>query len=169
MQMRRFEQWAGDMAVNEVNRELKRQKPPMKLDKEKEAELRKGKSLFGALKHVTLDNVQNVRAIMELHRELKPGVDVNQAILKTHAVQYVSTIVIQAGSRITSAIVEHPDYDELGPLLTHWENRAGSRRAEVRAEHEAMLAEFGLTRESKVLNSFDVKLTIEPFSQTSGS
>ena len=166
-QIRRFEKYAEDGAVKAVKDELRRQGMSTRLDPAREAELRKEQKLYGAIKHVTLDTVENIPALLQLHRAmLRPGVDVNKAIMATSAIPYVSLILAQVGGRIKSAIVSDGEYKELGELMGHYERRAPERlRDEKRKEHEKLLAEYKedrVTRETKILSSFDVRLEIEP-------
>ncbi|MFF1418035.1 hypothetical protein [Streptomyces sp. NPDC058280] len=164
-QMRRFENYSGNLAVKGVKAELRRQNMPG-LEPEAERELRESRSLYGAIKSITLDNVENIPAILQLHDQLnvRPGVDLNQVILSTHSVTYVDTIIIQAGGRIKSAEVIGGESRTIGELMRHYEETASKRRKEeVRAYHEQLLMQYGVARSEKVLMNFDVKLNIEPF------
>ncbi|MES9506827.1 hypothetical protein ABWJ92_10495 [Streptomyces sp. NPDC000609] len=171
-QMRKFEEAAGRLAVKEVKAERRRQGMSGTLEPEAERELRESRRLYGAIKSVTLDNVENIPAILQLHKQLKiePGVDLNRAILSTHSVTYVDTIIIQAGGRIKSAEVIGGESRTIGELMNHYEEQASKRRkAEVLAYHEGLLADYGVTRGETVLMNFDVRLNIDPFGSSDGA
>ncbi|WP_425348280.1 phage tail protein, partial [Streptomyces palmae] len=165
-QMRRFEEYAGSLAVKEVKAERRRQGMSGTLEPEAERQLRQSRKVYGTIKSVTLDTVENITAILQLHDQLKikPGIDLNQAILATHSVSYVETIIIQAGGRIKSAEVIGGESRTIGELMRHYEQQASQRRrAEVVAHHEDLLKQYGVSRSEKMLMDFDVRLTIEPF------
>ncbi|MGH3913102.1 MAG: hypothetical protein ACRDTC_06790, partial [Pseudonocardiaceae bacterium] len=171
-QMRKFEELAGNDAVKAVKQELRRQGLPGRIDAAEEAKIRKGQGLYGKLKRVTLDTVENLHALLQLHQELnlRPGVDVNEAIMHTHSVQYVSTIIIQAGGRIKSATVGPGTTKALGSLMGFREKSATpARRQEVRDYHESLLVDFGVTRQTPILMGFNVDLQIDPFHSTGAS
>jgi hypothetical protein len=167
-QLRRFEKYAGDQAVKEVRAELRRQGLPTILDPAEEARIRKGKSLYGTIKHVKLDNVENIQALLQLNRALNlhTGIDVNQAIMSTSSIPYVSEILAQTGGHIKSAVVIGARRQPVGLLMQYYEGIAPNRlRASVRARHEQLLTDYGVTRRTSILMNFDVGLEIEPFTQ----
>jgi hypothetical protein len=164
-QIRRFEKEAGDRAVKAVKDELRKQNMSPRLDPSQEAELRKGQNLYAAIKHVTLSNVENIPALLQLRRAmLRPGMDLNKAIMETASIPYVRVIMAEVGGRIKSATVSGGEEREIGEVMRHYERNAPKRlQQEVRDRHEAMLVEYGVTRETTLLTSFDVRLEIEPF------
>jgi hypothetical protein len=164
-QMKKFEQHAGDAAVKEVKAELRKQGLPPTLDPAQEAAIRKGKRLYSAVKHVTLNKVQNLKALLQLHQQvgLRRGTELNEAILRTASIPYVGVIMMQAGGRIASAEVSDVEEIAIGELMDFYEQAASNRlRPEVRAYHRELLTHFGISRNTTVLYDFDVKLTIEP-------
>jgi len=168
-QIKIFEQQAGDAAIQAVKEELRRQGMSTKLDPAQESKLREENALYAALKHVTLDNVMNVKALLQLHQLIGngEGADLNQLIMKTSSIPYVRTILLQAGGRLKSAEVVGPRKVPIGDVMAVFEGNANvKRRPQLRAEHDELLTTYGATRATEVLAHFDVKLMIEPFPKT---
>ncbi|MEW2493307.1 hypothetical protein AB0942_07095 [Streptomyces nodosus] len=169
--MRKFEVFAGNAAVKDVKKHLRRlfsqgNHESGVLDPAEEQKLRRDRKLYGVIKNVTLDKVENIPAILQLHQRVQgSGVDVGRAILSTHSVEYVETIIRQAGGRVTSAEVVGGERKKIGVLMEYYEGN-DSRAAEKREYHDSLLAEFGMTRDEVVLMDFDVRLSIEPFSES---
>jgi hypothetical protein len=165
--LRKFEDAAAEGAANTIKRELRRQNMPPELDAAQMADIRRRNTLYGALKHVTLDTVENIPTLLKLSRDLKPGVDINQLILSTGLGLYASSTILQAGGQIASAKVVGGRQKEIGALLRFREENASKRlREQVRANHEQLLTDFGATRQTEVLVGFDVHLEIKPFGET---
>ncbi len=170
-QIRIFEKDAGNRAVKIVKNELRSRGLSSKLDTEQEAKLRRGENLYNAIKHVTLDTVENIPALLQLRQAmLQPGTDINEAILATDSIPYVSVILAQVGGRIKSATVSGGDDTTVGRLMKHYEARASHRlRPEVIKRHEQLLVKYGVSRATVIHASFNVRLEIEPLSKDSNS
>jgi hypothetical protein len=165
-QIKIFEEQAGSAAIQAVKEELRRQGMSTKLDPYQEGRLREENALYSALKSVSLSNVMNVKALLQLRQLIGEGegADLNQLIMKTSSIPYVRTILLQAGGRLKSAEVIGPKPVPIGQVMDIFEGNANlKRRSQLRAEHEELLTRYGATRSSEVPANFDVKLTIEPF------
>ena len=165
-QMKKFEEQAGAAAVRARKGELREEGKRGPLDPAEEARLRKDQGLFSRVMHVKLENIQNVRALLELYSKIGVGDrgDIQQAIQTTHSIPYVRSFMLQAGSRIKSVEVVDPASAEkiaIGELMTNYEEKAPkSRKQALIGEHEELLRRHHVTRQTIVLYGFDVKLTM---------
>jgi hypothetical protein len=121
---------------------------------------------YAAPKTVKMSTIQNIKAIIQLAVLRARGVDVNQAVLKTHSVQYAETTIIQSGMRVKEAKVKGDIWDQpIDSLMKHFENNSPDPAA-TRAKHDKLLADFGegvVDRNTKVWMNYDIELTVEPF------
>ena len=96
---------------------------------------------------VRLSTIVNERTIAELAEFTTDGTPLDQAILRTHSVQYAQNSIIQSGGKIASAHVE-------GGRMTDASNAI--------SENPSLIAEHGLTPSTKVLYGFDIILNVVP-------
>jgi hypothetical protein len=164
-QLRKFEEQAASAAIKDVKEKLHKAGRSSKLDPKQEQEIRAKNGLYRALTHVTLSNVMNVKALLQLRAIMRPGdINLNDAIMKTAAIPYVRNILIQAGGRIKSAEVVGEKTQTIGKIMEIFEGNAPiKKRDALVAEHNALLETYGAARDTEVLANFDVRITVEPF------
>jgi hypothetical protein len=61
---------------------------------------------FAGPRVVKLSTIVNVRTCLKLAADMKAGIPQNEAVLKTHSVEYASNSIIQSGGKIASAKVD---------------------------------------------------------------
>jgi hypothetical protein len=114
----------------------------------------------GGIRVMRLTGVQNVRSVIQFNRAIQAGLPEDAAAMRTQSTQYGGTAATQAGGgRIVSAAVQGGDTVWLSDLLKEWEGTVAPDPKMI-ANHDAVLAEFGLTRETKwlVRSNFDIEL-----------
>jgi hypothetical protein len=94
---------------------------------------------------VRISTIINERTIAELAEQEKAGVPADQAILKTHSVQYASNSITQSGGRIASAHVEGGSKTTAGSVIS-----------------PDQMSQHGLSPSDPVLYFFDVVLDVVP-------
>ncbi|WP_285667680.1 hypothetical protein, partial [Actinorhabdospora filicis] len=164
-QLKKFEEYAGNEAVKAAKADLRAKGlPASALTAAQEADLRKGKKLFGAIKAVKLDTVENIPALLQVHRDagLKRGAEMDEAMMRSVSVPYVNLIMLQLGCKVVSAKVSGGDETTVGALMAHYEGQVSKKRLpEMQAYHNQLLAEYGVSRSTTILASFNVELKIE--------
>jgi hypothetical protein len=113
----------------------------------------------GTLRSAKLSTIQNVEAICQLEANLRKGMRPDAALRSTHSVKYAETELIQSGHRIRSVRLSGGQRHDFDFMLRHYE-RPGERTA---AEHDAILARYGIKRTDPVLWNFDIHIDLEPF------
>lgn len=102
---------------------------------------------------VRLTTILNERTIAQLARAVPrttpPNAALDQAILNTHSVQYANNSVIQSGGRIAGAHIEG------GSLVP-------ASNAGFNGISPQLMADYGLTPSTPVLNGFDIVLDVVP-------
>ena len=115
----------------------------------------------GGIRVLRLTGVQNVRSVIQFNRAIQAGLPEDAAAMKTQSSQYGGTASTQAGGgRIVSAAVQGGDLVSLTDLLKTWEGEMPD--AAMVANHDKVLAEYGLTRQTKwlVRSNFDIELRL---------
>jgi hypothetical protein len=114
--------------------------------------------VVGRLRSVRISEVENVRSVLEIRR--------GDAVADTQSVRTNADAVIRAGGRVVKAEVV-PGTGEtitLARLLEIWEG--DTPPPDMVARHNAILAEFGITREQaatiEVLSGFDIVIELLP-------
>ncbi|MCB9764049.1 MAG: DUF4157 domain-containing protein [Alphaproteobacteria bacterium] len=121
---------------------------------------------FGQLRQVKMNRVENLRTIASLAADIKRGVDIQEAVKTTHTVTYITTPLIQSGHKIQNIVLQGGKSKPVGYLMDILEHQAAkvSREAEQAkiAEHNAILAEFGVQRGDESLVDFNVLIDVVP-------
>jgi hypothetical protein len=107
-----------------------------------------------------LTGVENVRSVIQFNRAIQAGMPEDAAAMQTQSTQYGGTAATQAGGgRIVSASVQGGKTVWLSDLLKMWEGVEAPDPVMI-ANHDKVLAEYGLTRETKwlVRSNFDIEL-----------
>jgi Domain of unknown function (DUF4157) len=118
---------------------------------------------FGEVKTVKMSTIQNFKAILKLETLRRQGIPLDRAVLQTHSVEYAETSIIQSGSQIVSAKVSTAapaKFAEIGDLMAWYE----SREPALKAQHDALLSQFGLKRTDKMWLNYDILLEVKPLS-----
>jgi hypothetical protein len=114
---------------------------------------------YSSLSAAKLSTIQNVEAVCQLEVNMRNGMKLENAVRKTHSVEYAETELVQSGHRITNARVVGGHRGPLETLLEHYE-AAGFRTT---AEHASILAKYGMKRTDTVLWNYDIELDLAPF------
>lgn len=114
---------------------------------------------YGSLKSTKLSTIQNVEAVCQLEVQVRKGVAVDDAVRTTHSVNYAETELVQSGHQIVNAKVSGGRRMPIDGMLRHYE-RSGFRTP---AEHDAILAKYGISRTDVVLWDYDIHLELAPF------
>jgi hypothetical protein len=128
---------------------------------------------YGQLKKVKMSTIQNIPSIIQLQRLIQTeGLSLDQAVRRTHSIEYAESTFVQSGHRIAGVkLKKGPDFNRttLQVLLDHYETRGGRLKegdpAIVR-KHDAMLDEFGkgsVTRDTVVNWNYDIEIELMPF------
>ncbi len=99
---------------------------------------------------VRLSMIINERTIAELAEATRDGTPADQAILKTHSVQYANNSIVQSGGKIASAHVD-------GGFKTDASNAISD---------PALMTKHGLKPSTQVLSGFDIELNVVPADAT---
>ena len=116
----------------------------------------------GSLKTVMMSTIQNMETLCQVASLERQGVPLNQAIAETHSVAYAKNEIIQSGHAINRVELKGGSRSAIGPLMEHYENPARSASPVYRtpAQHDAILAKYGLTRTDIVLWNFDIEILL---------
>src|SRR5262249_2128429 len=117
-----------------------------------------GPAGFTGPRVVRLSTIINVKTILQLAQAERAGVARNQAILRTHSVQYANNSIVQQGGRIAAAVVEEGSSSPAGNVGASPELLA---EFGVKSLPE-LLAKFGLSPTDEVLQGFDIALDVVP-------
>jgi hypothetical protein len=127
----------------------------------------------GGLDSVRMTGIQNIRAIIELHALVAENMNIHEAAARTHSVRYAEGAIVQSGHRI-----DHVKWLEgsgeglrvrLGELMEKeekWGRADGTPDPQLVAYHDELIAKFGrgkVTRDSMVLDGYDLDLLLSPF------
>ena len=116
---------------------------------------------FGGLKTVKMSTIQNFEAILQLETLRRQGVPLNEAVLKTHSVQYADTGIVQSGNQITGAKVittNEAEFTTIGNYMSYYE----TRNPALKATHDALLSRFGMQRTDQMWLNYDIELQLKP-------
>lgn len=112
---------------------------------------------FGKLRVVKMSTIQNIRALIEMHLQLKAGLSKDAAVMKTHSVQYAQRTLAGGGETVTSAKVSNGVERPIGDLTDHYERIDPSRKP----VYDDLLNKNGLARDTKMFQNYDIELTVE--------
>lgn len=120
---------------------------------------------FGEVKlcrMIAIHEVESVAHLAWLHRR-DPAKPVQELVPRTHSCQYAWSFLTQSGHRIVAVGVDATRAEKrpIGDLCAHYEMIAGDPAAR-RAEHDAVLAKYHLTRDDVVLFGYDVLMKTDP-------
>jgi hypothetical protein len=114
----------------------------------------------GGVRVLRLTGVQNVRSVIQFNRAIQAGLPKDAAAMPTQSTQYGGTAATQVGGgRIVSAAVQGGETVWLSDLVEKtWEGPIPD--PVMVADHDKLLAEYGLTRQTKWLmrSNFDIEL-----------
>jgi hypothetical protein len=116
----------------------------------------------GGIRVLRLTGVENVRSVIQFNRAIQAGLPEDAAAMQTQSTQYGGTASTQAGGgRVVSARVQGGEVVRLSDLLKKWEGVESPDPGMV-ANHDKLLGEYGLTRDSKwlVRSNFDIELQL---------
>lgn len=125
-------------------------------------EMRRMGITYGSLKTVKMSTIQNMQAVLELESLRRKGIPIDEAILRTHSVQYAESSLIQSGHEVVGAKVilnNKAETAEIGDYMRHYER--GDPR--LISEHDRLLQQFNMSRSDKM----PYKLRYRANSQTS--
>jgi hypothetical protein len=183
--VRRFNPATGELEMLEAYLRSKESEPEISSSVPGGVELRAGKGTptvtyatlrqlrlqgmqMGGLRKVIMRNIENFRSICRLEwmRRNFPSRTLDQLVLDTDSVSYASTSAEQSGSRIVGGKLTGGRTQPIGKLMEKYEAEAaqGSKEAaqRVSAEHDAILKQYGLDRQTPMLTNFDIELNLEP-------
>lgn len=121
---------------------------------------------IGELKKIKMSTIQNVEAILELNQFVKNGVEIDEAVARTHSVRYATTSIEQSGHQIASVHLDRGGAWEkpVGFLMEHYETGGGQHipTPEVVQRHEALLTKYGAKRADVMLMNYDILIDVSP-------
>jgi hypothetical protein len=106
---------------------------------------------FTGPRSVHMSTIVNQRTVLELARLESQRVPVNEAILRTHSVQYANNSIVQSGGRIAGARVS-----------------GGSTFPASRRYTPQQLADYGIDPAQEVRFGFDIDLDVVPATTPAG-
>ena len=130
---------------------------------------------YGGLEKARMQNICNLRAIIELAAFRKEMTDKSKAALdraagKTHSVSYAETALIQSGHEINAVSLHGGEDRRLGEYLRRMETRRdGSLDPAIVASHDELIAKYGrglVTRDTVVRVDYTIDLLLAPFGST---
>lgn len=128
---------------------------------------------YGGLSQVKLDSIFNVETVIQYQQALARGAP-KAAITETAIWRYADSVMTQSGHRLTSASVDMARARSqqpvpIDPLLTGFENQVqGTARADLIAQHDALLRKYGVDRSFRVQWGFNVNAQVEKIPPAGG-
>ena len=118
---------------------------------------------LGEARAFRLVSIHEVLSVAHLAWLVKryPGAALRDLARQTHSFQYAETCVVQSGHRVIAVHVDtvRAERRPVGDLCFHYEQVAADP-AGRRAEHDAILRQFGLGRADEVLFGYDLILQV---------
>ena len=125
----------------------------------------------GTLKKVTIKEIWNLKAILQLRSLEAAGLSRDQAVARTSSVTSQEGAIVQSGHRITGVKMKAGTgkVESLEEVLNYWEReqpKLDKPDQAVVAQHNEILKKFGLTREDaaneKFFWDYDIEISLAP-------
>lgn len=120
---------------------------------------------YGGVRLCRMIAIHEIRSIAQLAAARKdhPDKSLHDLVQRTHSYAYARSILRMSGQIIAGVRLDAARAEQraIGDLCAHYEHMAGDPAAR-RAEHDATLAEFRLTRSDEVLLGYDLLIKVEP-------
>ena len=121
---------------------------------------------FAGLKTVKMSHIQNLEAIMQLKQLTSQGLPLDEAVRKTHSVEYATTSIQQSGHTIAGVRVDTSEAwrEPIDMLMSHQETRGHqfTPDPEKVKKHEALLARYNMQRSDVVLANYNIYIDLAP-------
>jgi hypothetical protein len=114
---------------------------------------------FSDLKTVKMSNIQNVKSMIQLEHFLRQGMTPEQAVLRTHSVEYSETAIHQSGTQIVDVKITFNEVKEPVSYIADFQERAG---LSSRVKNDEALTFYGVKRTDMVNWGFDIELKLSP-------
>lgn len=113
---------------------------------------------FGELTAAKMSTIQNVEAVMQLEQMTRSpdNTTLDQAVAKTHSVQYATTSIEQSGNTIIRVRIDTQNSWrwKLQEMMDYFNIKPAQRRE--------LFAKYGLRPEDEVLVNYDIWIDIAP-------
>ncbi len=118
----------------------------------------------GSLRSNKMSTIQNIETICQLEGLIAGGLSPHEAVAQTHSIAYASNEIIQLGHTIAKIELIGGQRSITDDLLRHYEapNMIGQSSYRTPAQHDAILARYGVSRTSEVLWNFDIVFHLTP-------
>jgi hypothetical protein len=123
----------------------------------------------GTLKRVTVKNIWNVEAILQLRSLEAAGFSRDQGVARTSSVTSQEASIVQSGHAITGVKVIGGKEASLEEALTYWEKDQGKLDKPdpaIVARYDEILKRYGLTHEEAINGTFfwdyNIEITLSP-------
>ena len=119
---------------------------------------------FASLKSVKMRHIQNIESLMHLKQLTDQGLLLEEAVSKTHSVQYATTSIQQSGHTVVGLRVDTGETfkETIGWLMSHYETQGPLYlpNPERVQKHEALLAQYNMMRSDVVLANYNIEFDI---------
>jgi hypothetical protein len=121
----------------------------------------------GGISMVKLSTIQNSETVCQLHKLLREGMPLHEAIHLTHSVSYATTEIVQSGHRIAKIEVVGGKHELIDNMMRHYEQVSQHfpiDRPTYRSpkQHDEILRRYGVRRDEVVYWNFDIKIHTIP-------
>lgn len=121
---------------------------------------------FADLQSVKMSHIQNLESLLQLKQLRAQGLSLEEAVRRTHSVQYAETSIQQSGHTIVGMRVDLSEsgHQTIGRLMEYYEaqTREYLPDPEKVAKHDALLAKHNMKRSDVVLLNYNIEFDLAP-------